>query len=164
MRPPKLLNLPKKGKEKLEALLCSERDARQWRTYKAILLCCEKSRKEVAGILGMTERNVGVLACNFQEGGIDSLKIIKQSGRPSKIPKKKQERIVSIIDNNAHGWSTKQIQKLIYDKSGVKYSERQIYRISQKWGFSEVTPRPRSIRRASISTVYRFKKSRKGNR
>jgi len=71
---------------------------------------------------------------------------------------KTQEKIVKIIDSYPYGWSTKQIQKLVSERCGVRYSKRQVYRISQRWGFAEVTPRPKSNRRASKSTVYRFKK------
>ena len=161
MRPTTLLSLSKKEKEQLEALLHAEKSTKQWKMYRAILLCSEKSRSVVQETLGVKERSLRNWIERFRNDGPRGLQIKKQMGRPSFVPKKKQEKIVKIIDSNPYGWSTKQIQKLVSEKCGVRYSKRQVYRISQKWGFAEVTPRPRSRRRASKSTVYRFKKKPK---
>lgn len=41
------------------------------------------------------------------------------------------------------GWRTSYIRSFIYEKAGVKYSVRQVIRISQSWGLSKIKPRPR---------------------
>lgn len=161
MRPTTLLSLSKKEKEQLEALLHTEKGTKQWRMYRAILLCSEKARSIVQETLGVKERSLRNWIERFRDEGPQGLQIKKQTGRPPSVSKKKQEKIVKIIDSNPYGWSTKQIQKLVSEKCGIRYSKRHVYRISQKWGFAEVTPRPRSRRRASKSTAYRFKKKPK---
>ncbi len=156
------LSLSKKEKELLEAALHDEKNVRQWKRYKAILCRAEINNPlEVARIAGIEKRQLDRYVEAYRKNGISSLKIKKQTGRPSSIPEKKREKIVEIIDSNPYGWSTKQIQNLVYEKSGVKYSERHTYRLAQKWGFAEVVPRPKSKRQASKSTIYRFKKKQK---
>lgn len=162
MNTPVPLSLSTKEKEQLEALLHDEKNVKQWKRYKAILTRAEiNDPKEAARIAGISTRQLDRHVEAFRQKGIGELEIKKQSGRPSFVPKQKQEKIVKIIDSNPYGWSTKQLHKLVYEKSGIRYSKRQVYRISQKWGFAEITPRPRSRRRASKSTIYRFKKKPK---
>lgn len=162
MNTPISLSLSMKEREQLTALLQSEKNVKRWKRYRAILTRSEiNNPEEAARIIGISTRQLSRHVEAFRQNGIEGLKIKKQTGRPSFVPKKKQEKIVKIIDSNPYGWSTKQIQKLVSERCGVRYSKRQVYRISQKWGFAEITPRPRSIRRASKSTVYRFKKKPK---
>lgn len=162
MNTPVLLSLSKKEKEQLEALLHNEKNVKQWKRYKAILTRAEiNDPEEAARITGISTRQLSRHVESFRQKGIEGIKIKKQTGRPSLVSKRKQEKIIKIIGSNPYGWSTKQIHKLVYEKSGVKYSKRQVYRISQKWGFAEVAPRPKSNRRASKSTVYRFKKKQR---
>ena len=156
---PAPLSLSKKEKEHLEALLQSEKNSKQWKRYKSILARAEvNDPPKVAKIIGISTRQLDRYTETYRKDGIDGLKIKKQTGRPSSIPEKKREKIVEIIDSNPYGWSTKQIQNLVYEKSGVKYSKRHTYRLAQKWGFAEISPRPKSNRQASRSTIYRFKK------
>lgn len=162
MNTPVSLSLSKKEKEQLEALLHSEKNVKLWKRYRAILIRAEiNNPEEAAKIIGISTRQLSRHVEAFRQKGIEGIKIKKQTGRPPFVSKKTQGKIVKIIDSNPYGWSTKQIQKLVSERCGVRYSKRQVYRISQKWGFAEVTPRPKSNRRASKSTVYRFKKKLK---
>lgn len=162
MNTPVPLSLSMKEREQLTALLQSEKNVKLWKRYRAILVRSEVNNpEEAAKIIGISTRQLSRHIEAFRQNGIEGVKIKKQTGRPPFVSKKKQEKIVKIIDSNPYGWSTKQIQKLVSEECGIRYSKRQVYRISQKWGFAEVTPRPKSNRRASESTVYRFKKKPK---
>lgn len=162
MNTPVPLSLSMKEREELTALLHSEKNVKHWKRYRAILTRAEiNNPEEAARITGISTRQLSRHVEAFRQKGIEGIKIKKQTGRPSFVSKKKQEKIVKIIDDNPYGWSTKQIQKLVSERCGVRYSKRQVYRISQKWGFAEVTPRPKSNRKASKSTLYRFKKKQK---
>ena len=155
-----LLHLRKGDKGILEKLLRLETDAKMWKRYQSIFLCSKKPRKEVADQAGMTYRNLEYLITAYRERGIEGLKYKKPPGRPSELSKKKQEKIISIIESNPQGWDTKHIREIIMTKGGVTYTKRHIYRIAQKWGFAEVVPRTKS-RRQNETEVKNFKKKRR---
>lgn len=59
-------------------------------------------------------------------------------------PKQKKDiRKVVRKHNVKRGWRTTHIRNTIYETAGIKYSTRQIIRISQSWGLSKIKPRPR---------------------
>ncbi len=157
-----LLRLRKGDKGVLEKLLRTEKDARMWKRYQSMLLCSKKPRKEVAEQVGMTPRNLEYLMTAYGKEGIGGLRYKTPPGRPSRLSKRKQERIISIIESNPQGWDTKHIWEIITKKGGITYTKRHIYRIAQKWGFAEVVPRTKSRRQNEIE-VKKFKKSKTNN-
>jgi transposase len=154
------VSLPKTEKDRLQKLLADEKNPKQARRFQAILLADELSREKVAELLNVTVRTVENFVRFYKENGIEGLYIKKQSGRPRSISKKKEEKIISILESNPHGWSTKKIRHTIHNVAGVLYCKSHVYRIAQRWGFAQVTPRPSSIR-MSKTAVYQFKKKRR---
>jgi len=51
--------------------------------------------------------------------------------------------------------------RLIYEKTGVRYSLMHVTRLLHSWGLSRQRPRRRHINAASDEEVERFKKGRK---
>ncbi len=157
MRTPGLLSLRPSDKRTLQEHLRMEKDAKMWQRYNCILLCAKKPRTEVGKDIGMSYRNLQRLLSAYKKRGIDGLQYKIPPGRPSRLSERKQQKIISIIESNPQGWETKQIREIIQKKGGVLYTKRHIYRIAQKWGFAEVTPRTKS-RRQNEKEVRLFKK------
>ena len=149
-----------KDRKTLKKLLKREKDAKMWRRYNCILLCSKRPRKAVATEIGMTYRNLQYLIASYEKEGIEGLRYKTPPGRPSKIPEKKKEKIISILKSNPYGWETKRIKETITKEAGVVYTDRHITRIAHKWGFAMVVPRSEN-RRMSKSAVYQFKKKLK---
>ena len=161
MRPIELLTLPKRDKKRLETLLRIEKDAKMWRRYNILVLCSRIPRHKIVDEMKISLRGIGRITAVYKKHGLDGLKYKKPPGRPSKLSKKKQEKIISIIESNPQGWDTKHIREIVIERGGVTYTKRHIYRIAQKWGFAEVVPRTKSRMQNDIE-VKHFKKKQRG--
>lgn len=71
---------------------------------------------------------------------IEGLKDKPKSGRRSRINEKTEYRI-TILKQGDQGWTTKQVEELIIQKTGIRYHYTHIYRILRKWGFKQKVPR-----------------------
>lgn len=79
----------------------------------------------------------------YLKHGLKGLYTLPRSGRPKKISKEDEiilKRKVSKHDIK-RGWRTKRVKEEIFKQTGVKYSERQVIRITQSWGLSQQKPR-----------------------
>lgn len=105
----------------------------------------KESLREVAKTFGCTHGKVDYWRKRYGKMGLKGLKTKPRSGRPSLITKKQAKEIRTIVrkHNIKRGWRTTHIRGAIYENAGVKYSVRQIIRISQSWGLSKIKPRPR---------------------
>jgi len=99
--------------------------------------------REVAQIFNCTHGTVGNWKNRYKKQGLRGLYTIPRSGRPSKMNKEQATKIKRKVrkHNPSKGWQTKTIRDLIKKEAGVTYSERQVIRISQKWGLSQKVPR-----------------------
>ena len=77
----------------------------------------------------------------FDKEGIDGLKDRAKCGRHPELPDKTSYKIKTILRESNQGWTTKQIEGLIIQESGIKYHYTHIYRIVRKWGFKQKVPR-----------------------
>ncbi|MCW6159778.1 MAG: winged helix-turn-helix domain-containing protein [Candidatus Micrarchaeales archaeon] len=160
MRPAVLLALRKGDKGRLKGLLHREKDVKMWQRYRLILLCSKRPRRDVAKEANMSYNHLGLIVAAYSKDGIEGLRYKTPPGRPSEIPEKKKEKIISILESSPYGWETKRIKETIIKETGVVYTDRHITRIAHKWGFAMVVPRSEN-RRMSKPAVYQFKKKRK---
>lgn len=101
--------------------------------------------REVAQIFNCTHGTVGNWKNRYKKQGLRGLFTVPRSGRPKKITKEQETKLKKKIrrHNPKKGWTTKMIREEIKEKTGVKYSSRQVIRIAQRWGTSQITPRKR---------------------
>ncbi len=96
----------------------------------------------------------------YYDEGIEGLKDRPKSGRHPKIAKQVEYKIKAILKESNHGWTTKQVEELIVEKSGggIRYHYVHICRILHKWGFRRKVPRKVHVNIASKEEKEDFKK------
>jgi len=94
----------------------------------------------------------------YDEQDIDGLKDIPKSGRRPELPVEIEYKIKTILKESNQGWTTKQIEQLIVQNTGVIYHPNHIYRIVKKWGFKQKVPRKVHVNTASKEEKDEFKK------
>ena len=67
-----------------------------------------------------------------REEGIEGLKDKLKGGRHSKVSRQVEYRIKTILKESNQGWSTKQVEELILQESGIRYHHNHIYHIVRK--------------------------------
>ena len=71
----------------------------------------------------------------YDEEGLEGLKNKPRTGRPSELSEEIMYQIKKELKESNQGWTTKQVEEMIIEKSGIKYHYTHIYRILRKWGF-----------------------------
>jgi putative transposase len=94
----------------------------------------------------------------YAEEGLEGLKNKPRSGRPSELSEEDIYSIKTTLKESNQGWTTKQVEAMIIEKSGIKYHYTHIYRILRKWGFRQKVPRKVHINTASLEEKDDFKK------
>ena len=77
----------------------------------------------------------------YREEGREGLKNRSKSGRPPDIPQEIAYKIKSELSSSKQGWTTKQVNDIIIQESGVQYHQIYIYTLLRKWGFKQKVPR-----------------------
>lgn len=99
--------------------------------------------REAAIDFGCVHSKLDYWKKRYLKHGLKGIHTLSHSGRPKKISKEDEliiKRKVSKHDIK-RGWRTKHVKEEIFRQTGVKYCERQVIRISQSWGLSQVKPR-----------------------
>jgi len=106
---------------------------------------CEKPLRDAAEVFGCTHGKIDFWKKRFEEYGVRGLETKRRPGRPPKITEAQSASIKQTITkkNVRQGWRTKHVREFIKQETGVKYTERHVIRILQKWGLARVTPRKR---------------------
>jgi putative transposase len=94
----------------------------------------------------------------YEEEGLEGLRNKPRSGRPSELSEEDIHSIKTTLKESNQGWTTKQVEAMIIEKSGIKYHYTHIYRILRKWGFRQKVPRKVNINTASKEEKDAFKK------
>ena len=111
---------------------------------KAILAFGEKhSKKTIAGILRVSGEAIRIWVNNFILKGVEGLKSIKPSGRPSKLTKKQKTELKRLITRGPKYagfpgacWRSPMIQEMIHQRFGVLYSVFYISQLIKNMGYS----------------------------
>ena len=94
----------------------------------------------------------------YEKEGVGGLKNKPKTGRPSELSEETACRIKTMLKESNHGWTTKQVEEMIIEKSGIKYHHTHIYHILRKWGFKQKVPRKVHVNTASKEEKDNFKK------
>lgn len=106
---------------------------------------CRQPLRDVAASYGCVHGKVDYWKKRYEQFGLRGLYTKIQSGRPKKISAEQEKKICRTVRRHdiKRGWRTTHISSTIKEETGVKYSKRQVIRISQSWGLSKIKPRPR---------------------
>lgn len=104
-----------------------------------------ESLRDASKTFGCTHGKIDYWKKRYEKEGLKGLYTKPRSGRPPKISKGANLNLKQIVSKHdmKRGWRTKRIRQLIYEETGVRYSERQVIRITQSWGLAQIKPRPR---------------------
>ena len=94
----------------------------------------------------------------YREEGLEGLKTKSKSGRPPDIPQGIVYKIQNKLASSKQGWTTKQVNDIIIQESGIQYHQIYIYTLLRKWGFKQKVPRRVHVNTASKEEKERFKK------
>jgi putative transposase len=94
----------------------------------------------------------------YKEEGREGLKNRSKSGRPPEIPQEIAYKIKSQLSSSKQGWTTKQVNNIIIQESGIQYHQIYIYTLLRKWGFKQKVPRRVHVNTASKEEKENFKK------
>ena len=98
----------------------------------------------------------------YSKEGIKGLRNKPKSGRMPHIPLEVSTRIrKTLTESRQGGWTTKQVNDLIVNESGIHYHYTHVYRLLYKWGFKQKVPRKVYVNTASKEEKKKLKKEQR---
>ena len=97
----------------------------------------------------------------YREEGVKGLRDKPKSGRTPQIPLAASTRIRKRLRESRQGWTTKQVNDLIVNESGIHYHYTHVYRLLYKCGFKQKVPRKVHVNTASKEEKEEFKKEQR---
>ena len=98
----------------------------------------------------------------YSKEGLKGLRNKPKSGRIPQIPLQVSTRIRKTLrESRQGGWTTKQVNDLIVNESGIHYHYTHVYRLLYKWGFKQKVPRRVHVNTASKEEKEEFKKEQR---
>jgi transposase len=130
-------------------LIGRERNAKQRDRLRAAAMALDGEEKEsIAQELERSKSFVEDWAYAYRDGGIEAIKPRKPTGRPAKLPKGRERAFLDRVDADPRpedGVCTLRgadLQRILHDEFGVTYSERGVYALMKRLGYSSIKPRP----------------------
>lgn len=116
--------------------------------------------RDIAIRLNCTHPTVLYWRKRYKKGGLDGLKTKPKSGKPRNISRRQESILKKMIakKNPQKPWTTKRAYNLIFEKTRVDYSQRQVTRILNRWNFGLTSGRPIYWYRASEEEITKFGK------
>ena len=136
--------------KRLEALVRTQHNAEQRDRLRVPILAIEGG--ETQEIQRQLERSRGFVqrwAYAYRDGGIEALQAKPKPGRPPRLPREREPELTARVDGGPRpgdGVCTlrgKDIQRLIEQSFGVRYSLNGVYRLLSRLGYTGLAPRPR---------------------
>ena len=97
----------------------------------------------------------------YNKEGTGGLKDKPKCGRTPQLPSEIAIKISKKLTESKQGWSTKQVNDMITQESGIQYHYTHIYRLLHKWGLKQKVPRKVHVNSASKQEKGRFKKEQR---
>ena len=97
----------------------------------------------------------------YNKEGTEGLKDKPKCGRTSHLPSEIALKIRKKLTESKQGWSTKQVNDMIVQESGIRYHYTHVYRLLHKWGFKQKVPRKVHVNTASEQEKGQFKKEQR---
>lgn len=99
-----------------------------------------KTTYEVADLLNCPQSKVMYWKSRFEKEGLNGLRTKPRSGKTPKLSKS-EVRLIKQKLESVNCWQTKWVRNLIYQETGVTYTQRHVVRLLHKWGFERIIPR-----------------------
>ena len=137
-------------REQLRRLVSEERDAAQRDRYRAVVLAIDGRRTEE--IIEMLDRSRGFVqrwVYAYRDGGLAALVAKKPPGKKAKLSDQQCEKLRARLlggpteNDKVCEFRGRDIQHLLENEFGVKYSLNGGYTVLHRMGFSWLAPRPR---------------------
>jgi transposase len=103
-------------------------------------------QKEVADMMGITERTVHNWRKRYEKGGVKALETKKKPGRKRKLSEEDLERLEELLKQREY-WTGKEVRNLIMIEFDVKYTLRHVARILRGLGMKCQKPYVNDYRR-----------------
>ena len=97
----------------------------------------------------------------YNKEGTGGLKDKPKCGRTPHLPSEIAIKISKKLTESKQGWSTKQVNDMIVQESGIQYHYTHVYRLLHKWGLKQKVPRKLHVNSASEQEKGRFKKEQR---
>ena len=97
----------------------------------------------------------------YNKEGTGRLKDKPKCGRTPHLPSEIAIKISKKLTESKQGWSTKQVNDMIVQESGIQYHYTHVYRLLHKWGLKQKVPRKVHVNSASEQEKGRFKKEQR---
>lgn len=150
---------------RLEALIDSERNAKQRDRYRAALLAVE--RQETQEIMRMLRRSRGFVqrwAYAYRDGGIEGLLPEKPKGRPVILAREKESAFLARIDagptpaDGVCAFTCHDARRILEEEFKAKYTYEGARCALHRMGYTPLRPRPRHESR-DAAAIEEFKRS-----
>ena len=76
----------------------------------------------------------------FETEGVSGLRTRSRSGKPPRLSKGEVTCVRQKLES-VNCWQTRWVKDLIYQETGITYSERHVIRLLHAWGFEKIRPR-----------------------
>jgi transposase len=137
--------------QRLEQRVRAERDALQRDRCRAVLLALQgKQAPQIAGALGRSRRSVQAWVYAYRDGGIEALRPGKSTGRPSKLPRDREQAFAQRIkagpteaDGGVCVLRGEDARRILEREFGVAYTLQGVYDLLERLNLSCLVPRPR---------------------
>jgi transposase len=138
-------------RQRLEQLVRAERNAKQRDRFRAALLATQgEQAPQIVARLGRSRRFVQAWAYAYRDGGIQGLWPGKSGGRPSKLPRQKEQAFVDRIkagptdaDGGMCTLRGEDARRILEREFGVAYTLQGVYDLLHRLNLSCLIPRPR---------------------
>jgi transposase len=142
----------------------AQTNALQRDRYRAVLMALEgQEAVAIAKALGRSRRSVQDWVYAYRDHGIDELLPGKSPGRPTKLPRDREEQFKARLDAGPRpedgGVCTlrgKDVVAILEREFGVTYSLDGAYDLLERLGYSCLTPRPRH-EKSDLQAIEDFK-------
>jgi transposase len=119
-----------------------------------LLQAGELTQAQIARHLGVSEAAVSKWKQRLASEGQAALQPRKASGRPPKLSREEQQKLVEILEQGALAagfrtaqWTQARVKEVIERQFGVKYHRNYISRLLHSLGWSVQKPEPRALER-----------------
>lgn len=136
-------------RETFDLMIKRERNARQRDRLRAVVMALNGEEKEsIAEELGRSKSFVEDWVYAYRDGGIEAVKPRKPTGRRPKLCVEQERAFLDRVDAGPtpqDGICTLRgvdLQRILLDEFGVAYSERGVYALMKRLGYSSLKPRP----------------------
>lgn len=136
--------------ERLVDLIAAEKKARQRDRCRIALLAIRgRTKKDIAGLLGVPRSVVEEWAYRYRDGGIEALRAKKQPGRKPKLARERHEEFKGRIQAGPRESDRvctlrgKDAVRILNEEFGVEYTLNGVYELLHRLNLSSLTPRPR---------------------